>query len=109
MNSESSVLVKDHGEFISSVFPSGDTQTLSWKDLSRVEVQTNESGPWGWDVWWVLFGTEDKVSFPLGATGQDDILEKLQVVTGAERSQLVQGMNCTSHRTFVCWQKGGAD
>ena len=109
VNSESRSLVKDHGNFVSSTYPSGDSQTLSWKDLIRVEVRTNDSGPWGWDVWWVLSGSEDEVSFPLGATGQDDILDKLQAVTGAERDQLIQGMNCTSNRTFVCWHKGGAD
>jgi len=109
MSSESTVLVKDHGAFVSSIFPNGETQTLSWKDLLKVEVHTNRSGPWGWDVWWVLSGAADEVEFPLGATGQDKILEKLQLVTDVERSQLVQGMNCTSNRTFLCWERGGAD
>ncbi len=109
VNVESTVLVEDHGEFVSSVFPSGETQTLSWKDLVRVEVRTNDSGPWGWDYCWVLLGAKDEVAFPLGATGQDKILAKLQSLTDSDQEQFYQGANCTSNQTFVCWERGGAD
>lgn len=109
MNSESEVLVQDHGTFVSSVFPNGETQTLLWSDLDRVEVRTNDSGPWGWDVWWVLSGSRDEVAFPLGATGQDEVLDKVQVVTNVDKNRLSQGMNCTQNATFLCWQRGGAD
>jgi len=103
--SEAQVLVADHGDFVSSVYPNGTIQTLSWKDLIRIEIQTNDTGPWDWDVWFVLVGTKDEVSFPLGATGQEEVLAKLETVTGAEREQLIAGMNCTTDRTFVTWER----
>ena len=103
--SEAQVVVADQGDFVSAKFPNGDTQTLSWDALIRFEIQTNESGPWGWDVWFVLVGSEDEVSFPLGATGQDEVLAKVQAVTGKDREQLIDGMNCTTDRTFVTWEK----
>ena len=52
-------------------------------DLSAVAVQTNDKGPRdAVDVWWLLFGRDDKVacSFPQGATGEQlavDYLMKL--------------------------------
>lgn len=104
-NSESQVVVEDHGEFASAIFPNGKTQTLSWGDLIRFEIRTNDSGPWGWDVWFVLVGTRDELSFPLGASGEDDVLTKVEKVTGNSRNDLIDGMNCTENRTFVTWQK----
>jgi len=56
-------------------------------------------------VWFVLIGAVDEVSFPLGATGQDEVLEKLCAVTGKSREQLIDGMNCTTNRKFVTWEK----
>lgn len=103
--SEAQVVVADHGDFVSAKFPNGDTQTLSWDALIRFEIQTNESGPWGWDVWFVLVGVEDEVSFPVGATGQDEVMARVQAVTGKDREQLIDGMNSTASRTFVTWEK----
>lgn len=103
--SESQVLVKDHGDFVSTQFPDGATQTLSWSDLVRFEIQTNDSGPCGWDVWFVLIGARDRISFPLGATGEDDVLAKAEGVTGKSRRDLIDGMNCTENRTFITWEK----
>ena len=104
-DTEAQVLVQDHGDFVSALFPDGVSQTLSWRDLVRFEIHTNDSGPWGWDVWFALVGNKESVSFPLGATGQEAALEKLQAVTGKDRGQLIDGMNCTENRTFVTWER----
>ena len=108
VDSEAHVVVTDHGEFVSAQFPNGMTQTLSWSELIRFEIHTNDSGPWRWDVWFVLVGSQDEVSFPLGATGEDDVLARLESVTGKPRSQLIDGMNSTENRTFVTWEKTAA-
>lgn len=78
---------------------------MSWSELVRFEVRTNDSGPWGWDVWFVLVGDRDEVSFPLGATGEDDVLAKVESETGQSRSDLIDGLNCTDNRTFVTWER----
>ena len=106
--SEAQVLVKDHGDFVSTRFPNGESETLSWSELVRFEIRTDDSGPWGWDVWFVLVGDMDEVSFPLGATGQDEIFAKLELVTGKDRDQLIDGMNSTTNQTFVTWEKQSA-
>lgn len=103
--SEVQALVNDHGEFVSVLLPNGSSHILTWGDLIRVEIQTNDSGPWGWDVWFVLVGAVDEVSFPLGAAGQEEVFEKLQAVTGKSHEQLIDGMNCTTNKTFVTWEK----
>ena len=102
---ESEVVVEDHGDFVSARFPDGTSQTLSWHDLCRFQVETNDSGPWGWDVWFRLIGTEDELAFPLGATGEDGVFERLEGVTGRPKNELIDGMNCTDNKVFVTWWK----
>lgn len=106
--SEAQVLIQDHGDFVSTKFPDGMTQTLSWSDLVRFEIQTNDSGPWGWDVCFVLVGARDGVSFPLGATGEGDVFAKVENVTGKSRRDLIDGMNSTENRTFITWERAAS-
>ena len=54
----------------------GHIEKLAKADLVGVAIETNDSGPWGADVWWLLFGTSDRLvcSFPQGATGESEAL-----------------------------------
>jgi hypothetical protein len=54
-------------------------QRISMVDVGAVYIETNDSGPWGADVWWLLNdGTgETKVAFPQMATGEEAALERL--------------------------------
>jgi hypothetical protein len=92
------VLVSDRG--VSSIFPRGESQFIAWEEVSRILVQTNESGPWGADVWWVLEGSDGRCEFPQGATGEADALAEIK---RRFPSFEVKGMNSTSVATFVCW------
>lgn len=70
-------------------------------DLGAVYVETNDSGPWGADVWWLLNDKsgQAKVAFPLMATGQDVALARLEMLPGFE----IKGMNSTENARFLCW------
>ena len=103
---ERDVTVTDHGEFVTSQFPNGSTQSLSWRDLERVEIRTNDSGPWGADVWWVLIGKRDECSFPQGATGEPELFSKLQNLPTFDNAQFIEAMKSTGNATFICWQSG---
>ncbi len=76
-------------------------QRISMADLGAVYVETNDSGPWGADVWWLLSDTsgETKVAFPQMATGEDAALERLCSLPGFE----IRGMNSTQNARFMCW------
>ena len=51
--------------------PKQDEQRIKIADLGAVYVETNDTGPWGADVWWLLNDKSDrtKVAFPQMATG----------------------------------------
>lgn len=93
------VLVSDRG--VSSTFPRGEIQYIAWDEVSRILVETNDSGPWGADVWWVLEGGGGRCEFPQGATGESDALAEIK---RRFPSFEVKGMNSTSVAAFVCWE-----
>ncbi|MDB5701111.1 MAG: hypothetical protein JWL66_1310 [Sphingomonadales bacterium] len=78
-------------------------QRIRMADLAAVYVETNESGPWGADVWWLLNDNtgQTKVAFPQLATGEEAALERLRLLPGFA----VQGMNSTENTRFICWPK----
>jgi len=80
--------------------PDGRIETIAWDDLQAVVVETNDTGPWWTDIWWILSGTQSWCVVPQGATGEDELIEKLQTLPGFE----IKGMNSTENRRFVCWQ-----
>jgi hypothetical protein len=81
--------------------PKQPEQRIKMSDLGAVYVETNDSGPWGADVWWVLNDRngETKLAFPQLATGEDGVLARLQLLPGFE----VKGMNSTANARFLCW------
>ena len=81
-------------------------QRISIADLEAVYVETNHSGPWGADVWWLLTDAsgETKVSFPQMATGEDIVLERLRLLPGFT----VHGMNSTQNARVLCWRSPAA-
>lgn len=95
------VVVSETG--ISSSYPSGESQFIAWQDVSRILVKTNDSGPGGANIWWVLKGEKSSCEFPQGSTGEDAALSE---VRRRFPSFEINGMNSTSNATFVCWESG---
>lgn len=76
-------------------------QRMRMIDVAAVFVETNESGPWGADVWWLLNdgAGQTRVAFPQMATGEDAALKRLSQLPGFE----VRGMNSVEGARFLCW------
>src|SRR5688572_14639923 len=64
--------------------PSGHEESVAWADLETVIVETNDTGPPGADVWWILAGREGRGGcvIPQGATGERELLDALQRLPG---------------------------
>ena len=76
-------------------------QRIHLSELGAVYVETNDSGPWGADVWWLLADQSGRpvVAFPQLATGEDAVLARLRSLPGFK----VNGMNSTDNARFLCW------
>jgi hypothetical protein len=85
--------------------PDGKTERVGWGDLQRVEILTTSDGPIAPDVFWILHGTEGGCAIPHGATGDRELLERLQTLPGFDNATLIEAMGSTTERRFLCWQR----
>jgi len=76
-------------------------QRIRMTDLASIYVETNDSGPWGADVWWLLNDAtgRTRVAFPQLATGENAALERLRLLPGFA----VRGMNSGENAQVMCW------
>ena len=81
--------------------PNEAEQCIKMTDLAAVYVETNDDGPWEADVWWLLNDDtgQTKVAFPQSATGETEVLARLQRLPGFS----ILGMNSTENARFECW------
>jgi hypothetical protein len=86
--------------------PNGQVERLALSEINEVAIVTNDSGPWGTDVWWYLLGRNEKSGcvFPGGATGENMVLEMVQQLPGFNNEVFIQAMGSTSNARFTCWR-----
>lgn len=80
-----------------------DFRALPADELRKVEVATDDSGPWGADVVFLLFASKDEPAgvFPLEASGRDEFLAWLETKPGYQGNELRKAMGSTSVARFV--------
>ena len=95
------------GESIRVTDGSGESRAVAKAELAGVAIETNDSGPWGADVWWLLFGADDRVAcaFPMGATGEQAAVDYLTGLAGFDHGEMIEAMRSTDNRIFPVWQR----
>jgi len=85
----------------------GQITSIAKSDLSGVAIETNDSGPWGADVWWLLFDSADEMtcSFPQGATGEDALIAYLSALPSFDHGEMISAMRSTSNAVFPVWRR----
>jgi hypothetical protein len=85
----------------------GACRAVAKSELAGVAIETNDSGPWGADVWWLLFGAEDELAcaFPLGATGEEESVDYLTALPGFDHAEMVKAMGSTGNMLFPVWRR----
>ena len=85
----------------------GKAMTVPFDGLKMVAIATDGSGPWGDDVWWLMYGADGALAcaFPQGATGEQAVLDYLFALPGFNDSEASRAMGSTSEATFIVWQR----
>ena len=91
---------------VSCAHPEGKIETVEWDDLQRVEVLTTDEGPFAPDVFWILHGSRSGCVIPQGATGERELLERLQALPGFRNEAVIEAMSSAVNQRFLCWGKG---
>jgi hypothetical protein len=100
-------LVGCEGDVLRVIDDRQEVKQLAKSDLTGVIIETNDSGPWGADVWWLLFGPNDRVAvaYPQGATGEDAMLTYLMSLPGFDNEKMTEAMRSTGNAVFAVWRR----
>jgi hypothetical protein len=86
----------------------GTRRSFPIDDLRRVIVATDDSGPWGADVVFFLFGEDANPvgAFPLEAKGRDEFVVWMSRQPGYQDEELRKAMGSTSIARFEVFSAG---
>lgn len=84
----------------------GQSASISWQETLGIFIETNDSGPFGMDVMWLVAGNQGSVMFPMGAQGEQSALKYFQGLPGFNNGEVIKAMSCSENRTFELWRKG---
>jgi hypothetical protein len=89
---------------------SGAAERMSEAAITRVIIVTNDTGPVGIDVWWMLVDDAAKraIGYPQGATGEQPVLDWLTALPGFDHGAMIAAMASTENNEFLCWERGAA-
>lgn len=104
---ESQCVVRISESDVSCTRPNGTTERVAWDDLRQVEIVTTDDGPFRPDVFWLLHGSKTGCVVPQGATGEPELLERLQQLPGFRNNAVIEAMTSDDNQRFLCWQKTG--
>lgn len=86
--------------------PDGIIETVRWDDLERIDILTNSDGPLAPDCFWLLIGPETTgCCIPQGATGDAELLARMQQLPGFNNQTFIEAMASTDEAIFTCWQR----
>jgi hypothetical protein len=106
---ERKIVVSFDESGISAAFPEGPALAIAWSEVERVAIETNDSGPWGADFWWLLEGEAKRCAYPQGATGELEAMAAFPSRFPGFSHTAVISANCsTSNARFLCWERGKA-
>jgi len=105
LDPESDWLVKVSDTSIEVVEPEKGSCSILISELEDVLIATNDTGPMGIDLWWILRGNGKVVIAPGGATGEKELLNRLQKLSGFNNEAVIRAMGCTDNKDFLLWKK----
>jgi hypothetical protein len=105
MYPEQTVVVTITEQGVSCSRPDGAVESVAWDDLQGVIIETTDTGPFAPDVFWVLVGEHGGCVIPQGATGEKELLNRLQALDGFDNEVLIQAMMSSENQRFLCWEK----
>lgn len=90
---------------VSCTDPQGQVESVEWEDVQKVEIVTTDTGPALPDVFWVLHGSATGCVIPQGATGEQELLDRLFKLPKFDLKNMIAAMACTENQRFVCWER----
>ena len=104
MSTSSGITVDDDG--VRRLLADGTEESVTWADLAEVAIRTTPEGPWKEDVFFLLVRAGGGgCAVPAGDPSADDLMNRLQSMTGFDNDAFVEAMTTTEDGLFVVWQR----
>jgi hypothetical protein len=100
-NYESNWIVKLSKNKIFSIDYDGLEEELSFNEIDKIIIETNDSGPWNSDVLWKIYSKDKLLIVPLGCSGESLMLEKFQSFLDFDNEKFIEAMTSTENNTFL--------
>lgn len=84
------------------VNPKGKIEKIKLEEIRKVIIQTNDTGPWGTDLWWIVSNDTITIAIPNGASGEEKLVEVLQDLPTFNNEEMIAAMVSTSIGEFIC-------
>jgi hypothetical protein len=104
LDPECKFIVRLSDEAVSCERPDGQVERVAWDDLRRVEILKTPDGPLRPDTFWVLSGSVSGCVIPWGATGDRELLERLQRLPQFDNHAVINTAPKTESSMTLCWQ-----
>lgn len=78
--------------------------SIKWNEITEIIINTNDSGPWGTDLWWKVIGRDKLLLIPNGATGENEIMKQFQRLPGFNNESMIKAMQSTRNAEFLVWK-----
>ena len=85
--------------------PDGTRERVAWHELQRVEIVSTSDGPMVPDTLWLLLGETGGCAIPWGATGEAELLQRLQALPGFDNQAVIGAASDGTDARRLCWQR----
>jgi len=86
--------------------PDGKIEKIAWEEINSIFIITTDEGPFVCDWYWIFEGSDSGCAVPQGATGEKELLEKIQSLPNFNNQAILDASPSTDNAKFVCWKKG---
>ena len=105
LNPESRWIVSISEECVTTIDFQKLPNSIMITEIENITIFTNDEGPVGIDFWWRLSGNGKLVFIPGGATGEREMLHRLQKLSNFNNEELIKATGSTDNAEFLIWKR----
>jgi len=73
--------------------------------IQQISLETNDSSPWGTDLWWRITSDKATHSFPGGSKGENELLEHFKTSPNFDKDQYHNALKTITTAEFIVWKQ----
>jgi hypothetical protein len=104
-NPEDQFKVTITDSFVQVEHPARKTEMIHWVDIKQIKLINTDEGPWLPDLWLSLVGDNSACLIPHGASGYDEVYDKVSKYAGFKFENVIKSMRCTDNAEFLLWRR----